>query len=217
MLNEEVWMQFCVLILDIRYGKHDWDGFDVVYSGLKTAFRLDTNGVATDPTLPRPWRHLIVGTVYASSSDDHESLINKAASHGITLKQNVNLFDFAGGRNEGFVQSLMRAAELCDKRRGIAAKVALYFPSSKALGYPFERPTTLLEAIDMLVFRQHQLEVKGEQSARESGDTKLADEFKIRIQCTEAMQLAVRELINEAGRDATSNALKLDKQAEDDE
>jgi hypothetical protein len=103
-----------------------------------------------------------------------------------------------------------------NKRRGIDAEVALQFPASKALDYPLERPTTLLEAIDMLLFRQHQLEVKGEKTARESGDTKLADQFKIRIQCTEAMQLAVRELINEAGRDATSNALKLDGLPEDE-
>jgi len=103
------------------------------------------------------------------------------------------------------------------KRRGIDAEVALQFPASKALGYPFERPTTLLEAIDMLLFRQHELEMRGEKSAQESGDIKLVDQFNIRIQCTEAMQLAVRELINEAGHQGTSNALKLDRLIEDDE
>jgi hypothetical protein len=103
------------------------------------------------------------------------------------------------------------------KRRGIDAEMALQFPTSKALGYPFERPTTLLEAIDMLLFRQHKLEVKGEKTAKESGDTKLADQFRIRIQCSEAMQLAVCELINEAGHQGTSNALKLDELLEDDE
>lgn len=112
MTNSDDWLEFCILLLDIKFGKSEYGGFEVL-KGLRAAFKLDGSDRATDAALPKPWRHIFVGSIHAGAKASKATLIQKAkAELELDLVDGVNLFELSVSE-KGYQDLLKQAVALC--------------------------------------------------------------------------------------------------------